>query len=555
MKPNFVFFTCLVGILLAAPVRAAGQDNRLVDELIDKIVANERGLIETLRGYAPLLETYLQELAAPEDPDALPVRDHYMVGQLDLSKGVNHVAFFESEGFHPPEKKRRLGFLPKKQEGSYFIAEGFAQMVLLDAYHFDRETYSFQYLRREFLGQVRCFVFDVTPRDANDPGRFVGRIWVEDRGHHIVRFNGTYTQSRSTGLFFHFDSWRVNAAADLWTPAYIYIEDADLLGPRGENVRFKGQTRVWGYNRKPVNRLDELTEILVAAEGAVEDESRAADTTPLESQREWMRQAEENVIQRLERSGLLAPPSDVDKVLNTVVGNLMAGTEVRLPVRCRVLLTTPLETFSLGESIVISRGLIDVLPDEASLAMVLSDELAHILLGHRTDTMFAFSDQTMFDDPEILEKLRLARRPEEMEAASRKAGELLALSPYKDDLANAGLFLKVLASRGTALTNLIQANLGNQLASGGHLLRLAELAAKAPELHEEKMEQIAALPLGSRIKLDPWSNALTLIETKPVALLSARDKMPFEVTPFSPQLAHLSGQLKAEKPAQTAQRR
>jgi hypothetical protein len=161
----------------------------------------------------------------------------------------------------------------------------------------------------------------------------------------------------------------------------------------------------------------------------------------------------------------------------------------------------------------------------------------------------------MFDDPEILEKLRLARRPEEMEAASRKAGELLALSPYKDDLANAGLFLKVLASRGTALTNLIQANLGNQLASGGHLLRLAELAAKAPELQEEKMEQIAALPLGSRIKLDPWSNALTLIETKPVALLSARDKMPFEVTPFSPQLAHLSGQLKAEKPAQTAQRR
>ncbi|HUG80275.1 MAG TPA: M48 family metalloprotease [Bryobacterales bacterium] len=555
MKRNLVCVASLVCLLPAAAITAGAQDNRLVDELIDNIVANERSLIETLRAYTPLLETYLQELAAPEDPDALPARDHYMIGQLDLSAGVNHIGFFESEGFHPIEKKRRLPFLAKKQEGSYFIAEGFAQMVLPDAYHFDRETYRFQYLRREFLGQVRCFVFDVAPRDEAQPGRFVGRIWVEDRGRHIVRFNGTYTQSRAAGLFFHFDSWRVNVAPDLWAPAYIYIEDTDLLGPRGENVRFKGQTRLWGYNRKPLNPLRELTGILIAAESAVEDESKAADTTPLESQREWMRQAEENVIQRLERSGLLAPPSEVDKVLNTVVGNLMAGTEVRLPVRCRVLLTTPLETFSLGESIVISRGLIDVLPDEASLAMVLSDELAHILLGHRTDTMFAFSDQTMFDDPEILEKLRLARRPEEMEAASRKAGELLARSPYKDDLANAGLFLKVLASRGMALTNLIQANLGNQLASGGHLLRLAELAAKAPELQEEKMEQIAALPLGSRIKLDPWSNALTLIETKPVALLSARDKMPFEVTPFSPQLAHLSGQLKAEKPSETAEQR
>jgi hypothetical protein len=546
---------CFAYLLIATSIAANAQQNRLVDELIDNVVRNERDLVETLRGYRPLLETYLQELAAPEDPDALPVRDHYMIGQLDLSEGVNHISFFESKGFRPPDKKRKLLFLPKKHEGSYFIAEGFAQMVLPDAYRFDRETYRFQYVRREFLGQVRSFVFDVAPHDETQPGRFVGRIWVEDRRHHIIRFNGTYTQSRSTGLFFHFDSWRVNVAPDLWTPAYVYVEDADLLGPRGENVRFKGQTRIWGYNRKPLHQLEELTEILIASQEAVEDESGLSDATPLESQREWMRQAEENIIHRLERSGLLAPPSEVDKVLNTVVGNLMAGSEVRLPVRCRVLLTTPLETFSLGESIVISRGLIDVLPDEASLAMVLSDELAHILLGHRTDTMFAFSDQTMFDDPQILERLRLARRPEEMGAASQKAVELLSRSPYKDDLANAGLFLKALASRAPALTNLIQANLGNQLASGGHLLRLAGLAEQAPELQEEKMEQIAALPLGSRIKLDPWSNGLTLIQTKPVALLSARDKMPFEITPFSPQLVRLPGRLKAEKTTETAQQR
>ena len=58
------------------------------------------------------------------------------------------------------------------------------------------------------------------------------------------------------------------------------------------------------------------------------------------------------------------------------------------------------------------------------------------------------------------------------------------------------------------------------------------LAAQAPALEQDKLEQIAALPLGSRIHLDPWNNQIDLIKTKPVSLISARDKLPFEVTPF-----------------------
>ena len=219
-------------------------------------------------------------------------------------------------------------------------------------------------------------------------------------------------------------------------------------------------------------------------------------------------------------------------MLNTVVNNLIVTNDISLDVHCRVLLTTPLETFSIGQAIVISRGLIDVLPDEASLAMVLSDELAHIALGHQTETRYAFSDQTMFEDEEILNQLRLSRPQEEIEAANEKALEILKNSPYVDKLANAGLFLKALASRSPYLPNLIEANLGNKLASGDTLLRLSELAAEAPELKEDEIEQIAALPLGSRVELNPWNNEIRLIETKPVALLSARDKMPFEVTPF-----------------------
>ena len=68
----------------------------------------------------------------------------------------------------------------------------------------------------------------------------------------------------------------------------------------------------------------------------------------------------------------------------TVVNNLEVTNNIELPrpVRTRVMLTSPLETFSVGNTIVVSRGLIDVLPDETCLAMVLSHELAHIVLGH-----------------------------------------------------------------------------------------------------------------------------------------------------------------------------
>ncbi len=101
-------------------------------------------------------------------------------------------------------------------------------------------------------------------------------------------------------------------------------------------------------------------------------------------QREWQQQAEDNVIERLQNAGLLAPQGEVDKILMTVVNNLEVTNNIDLPrpVRTRVMLTSPLETFSVGNTIIVSRGLIDVLPDEASLAMVLSHELAHIVLGH-----------------------------------------------------------------------------------------------------------------------------------------------------------------------------
>ena len=141
------------------------------------------------------------------------------------------------------------------------------------------------------------------------------------------------------------------------------------------------------------------------------------------------------------------------------------------------------------------------------------------------------------------------RPPQEEEEADKKALELLANSPYKDKLGNAGLFLKALQLRAPDLKSLIQARLGDGLVSG-KTLRMSALLNSAPQLDVRKKDQIAALPLGGRVKLDPWNNQIELAKAKPVALISAREKMPFEVTPIFPYLTRV-GNGNGEKVAST----
>jgi Zn-dependent protease with chaperone function len=210
-----------------------------------------------------------------------------------------------------------------------------------------------------------------------------------------------------------------------------------------------------------------------------------------------------------------------------------------------VLLTSPLESFTIGHTIVISRGLLDVLPDEASLAMILSHELSHIVLGHRIDTSFAFNDRFFFPDQDTFERVGFARSRADEEAADAKAVELLTNSPYKAKLASAGLFLKALQASKQNLPNLITPHLGNSL-EYGRTVRMFTLANTAPQLQPQRLDQIAALPLGARIKVDPWSNQVQMLKAKPVHLLSLQEKMPFEVTPFFPNLTRLSSPVQGE---------
>jgi hypothetical protein len=538
---NYITYGLILLALL--PFRAkAADDVAATERLLDRIASQEREFTLRLRTRSAILETYIQEL--PDSGAGDVVRDHYFLGRLEFSKNLKYVPM--ASRTEAPTSSRLL-FL--KSHTSVFVPTGFGQMALLDAEGFDRAHYDLTYVRREFLGEVRCLAFDVSPRDKKAPGKFIGRIWVEDVDYHIVRFNGTYTGSSSSRLYFHFDSWRVSIDSGEWVPAFIYVEESQPSEKGAKAPRFKAQTRLWGYDSATAAKISELSSIAVESEHPVQDQSESSANTPLESRRSWERQSETNIIDRLQTAGLIAPEGPVDQILNTVVNNLIVSNNLTVEAKCRVLLTTPLETFSIGQTIVISRGLIDVLPDEASLAMALAPELAHIALGHRSDTHFAFSDQIMWSDGELLRRVQFTRPSADVDAAGEKAVAMLAESPYKDKLASAGLFLKALAAHSANLPALIRANLGNQLASSANLARMAPLAAKAPELERDKLEQVAALPLGSRIQLDPWSGQITLVKAKPVSLLSARDKMPFEVTPFMIFLSRANSQGRETDPA------
>jgi hypothetical protein len=206
--------------------------------------------------------------------------------------------------------------------------------------------------------------------------------------------------------------------------------------------------------------------------------------------------------------------------------------DIQPDVRCRVMTTTTLESFTLGHTIVLSRGIIDVLPDEASLATVLAHELAHVVLAHRMDSQYAFFDQLLVDDKDSFRHFGFARTPEEEAAANARAVQLIENSPYKNQLANASLFLQALQSRQKEIPNLISAHLGNRVPQLPNL-QAAAVASTDPKQNAQK---IAALPIGGRVKMDPWNDKLEMIKSKPIGTVAEREKMPFEVTPFMPYL-------------------
>jgi hypothetical protein len=509
---------------------------RTMEEVVKRVVDNENHMYGRMKEYSPLVETYIQNLKPDAELGEVPAGDRYFLGKADFSKTVSLVSITDTSS---KGKKIFSGIGNFFSFAMQFLPDGFLQMIFIDTSGFDTQHYKFDYVRREFLGDVRCLVFDVTPLPKSGKGRFLGRIWVEDQDFNIVRFNGGYGGAGHSSWYFHFDSWRTNLQPGMWLPTFVYSEEKNLHYALTKKLEFKAQTRLWGYNLGHAAQEQELSKVLV--ESPVTDETTTAnDLSPVQAQRTWDHQAEDNVADRLQRLGLIAPKGEVDKALETVVNNIEVtnNLDIQPEVRCRVMTTTTLESFTLGHTIVLSRGLIDVLPDEASLATVLAHELSHVVLAHRMDSQYAFFDQLLVDDKDSFRHFGFARTPDEEAAANAKAVELIANALKNPQLAkawqmsNAALFLQALQSRQKEIPNLISAHLGNRVPQLPNL----QATAAAPTDPKQNAQKIAALPIGGRVKMDPWNDKLEMIKSKPIGTVAEREKMPFEVTPFMPYL-------------------
>ncbi|MCY4599427.1 MAG: M48 family metalloprotease [Acidobacteria bacterium] len=525
----------------AAPARgqAAGADAPLtVERVISLAVRTESEMIGRMRDLQPMVEAYIQDLSTDTGMAAPPLLDTYFLGRFRWDGGPRLELLVDEE------QGRNVREAPVN-----YVPDGFAAMAAPDWEGLSAARYNFTFLRHEFLGEVQTFVFDVAPRDGPNDG-FSGRIWVEHSEFHIVRFNGINRRTRGSWfrrrLTFHVEGWRVNIGPGVWVPAYVYCEETSEGGVAArDKPHFKSQVRFWGYEPELTDLSGEFTSIEILDPAIQDNAGQPSQLPPVESRRRWEEDAEVNVLERLERARLLAPAGEVEAVLNTVLNNLIVTNGIVLdrPVEARVLLTSPLESFTLGRTIVVSRGLIDVLPNEASLAMTLAYELAHVVLGHETiDTRFAYADRLMASDTEFLGQLRLYRSAEIENAADTSAIAMLDNSPYADQLPDAGLFLRILASRASSLPNLVLPLVGDVIADGGNRLRMAELMLRSPELRADDVAQVPALPLGARLYIDPWSGRLELLQTASMPPGSIREKAPLEVTPLTPFLTYADEQ-------------
>ena len=146
-------------IASAAPAPDADQ-LRTMEQVVDRITSNEQKLYGQIRNYSPLVETYIQNLKPDKDLGQVPAGDKYFLGRANFSKGVSLVPLTETSS----KGKKVFGSIGNFFSfAMQFLPDGFLQMIFIDTNGFDRQHYKFDYVRREFLGEVRCLVFDVTP--------------------------------------------------------------------------------------------------------------------------------------------------------------------------------------------------------------------------------------------------------------------------------------------------------------------------------------------------------------------------------------------------------
>jgi len=524
--------------------------------LIDKAIGREKEVIKVVKERAPLVETYIQNMKPDPVLFQVPESDQHFLARVEFGKVINDDPYKENKG-NFSAKKGKMSFLNSFKalggiSGSLHLTfhdSGFVQMILMDSNSFDRQHYNFTFVRNDFLGNIPTAVFDVAPSSGKrEFGRFFGRIWVENRDGNVVRFNGDFAGSiESIKEFYHFDSWRTNVQPGLWLPTSFYVEETDPRSPTN-SLRFKAISYVWGYSLKVPDENAENTSLEVV--NAQDVSNNAPDVSPLGAQRQWEQQAEDNVVERLFQAGLVDAPSEFDQTLAALANNILVYNNIQTsrPIRVRTLLTEPLESLAIGNTILLSKSLIDTtsIPSTdgaqqmGDLNALLAFQVAHIILGHRLDTKYAFNDRLLFPSDSVFQNIPMHHTDADNTAAAKKAMDLLNAKELAGGQQYFGLYLQQLQARQKGLTALNTPMIGDALVKSDKdpTFWMAAMMPKGIKLDMKDLKQQAAMPLASFLKFDPWNDQMITMHASAEPIINERDKMPFEVEPVYLKLSY-----------------
>ena len=169
---TFLILTISVASAYAKRQPKYEQARQLTPEqaaLVQRAIAQEKVLIKNIQLRTPLVETYIQDTRPDVKLYEVPVDDQYMLSRVDFGKG-----FFDKT--YAPKQEARHGFFKGSLasisgltkalglEKFTYNPNGFMEMMFIDPSGFDQQHYVFSYVRREFLGSVRTWVFDVHPK-------------------------------------------------------------------------------------------------------------------------------------------------------------------------------------------------------------------------------------------------------------------------------------------------------------------------------------------------------------------------------------------------------
>jgi hypothetical protein len=417
----------------------------LPHELSRRIFDVERETIAQFAKSSPIVETYIQSLD-PEVTPAAVIDDAYFLTRISLDADRERAKLHQQFAFGGTLRDRQIRV--NTRDSWSLKPEGYVDMSFVDLTDFDDDTYILTYTQDTRLNHVDCLLIAVTPRYPESSGQFVGNIWAEKGGLHIVRIEGSFTPRRlgrfvnylnlsgmsTLGIYFHFDSRRQEVSPGIWMPSFTYFEDKRLWNQTKLNTSycFRGYVWMWGYGR---------------------DEAEAQQ-----------RLASDDPVTVLQAAGLLASPGPVEGRINQLVQEIQISGGVSRPeIQGRILLTTPVEIFSSGDTIFLSRGLLNVVPNESVLAVFLAREIAAIRLGKLQKTRSKIG--AVFNSHGISDFSGLGLGGSGGDRAiTDQAAALLKGTPYAGAIGQADRFEASLALYAAQVPQLVRARFGRGFA-------------------------------------------------------------------------------------------